>query len=111
MLPFLTCSAYVGVQPSEFWGGGQRTTLEMLACGLPVVVMKDSPKNREYIEESGCGEIVEPDPNRIVEAVEGLKASWTEEDAQRAVDYVNNRWSHIHYANNLLKWINQNIQS
>jgi len=33
------------VNTSEFWGGGQRITLEAMASGIPVIVMADSPKN------------------------------------------------------------------
>ena len=40
------------VQTSEYWGGGQRATLEAMACGIPPIVMSDSPKNREFVEET-----------------------------------------------------------
>lgn len=106
LLPYLIQSAHVCVNPSEYWGGGQRTTLEALACGLPTVVMKDSVKNREYVEESGCGEVVEPDPNRIRESVQRLKESWSREDAERAIAYIESKWTHRHYAAALLKGIN-----
>lgn len=61
------------VNTSEFWGGGQRLTLEALACNVPPIVMSDSPKNIEYVEESGFGLVVDPNPEAIKEAIEQLK--------------------------------------
>lgn len=92
------------VQTSEFWGGGQRVTLESMSAGIPVICMVDSPKNREYVEESGAGLVVEPDPNRIKEAIEIIKG-WTKEEKERGIAYVKSKWTAQHYADNLLKWI------
>lgn len=61
------------VNPSDYWGGGQRLTLEAMACNVPPIVMSDSPKNREYVEESGFGLVVEPNVEAIKEAVASLK--------------------------------------
>lgn len=97
-------SAKISVNCADYWGGGQRATLEAMACDLPVVVMEDSPKNREFVEEAGIGAIVPPEPERIREAVEQLK------DTKGGRDYVLSKWTHKHYADSLLKGINQICQ-
>lgn len=91
------------LQTSDYWGGGQRCTLEAMAAGVPVICMSDSPKNREYVEESGFGLVVDPEPTQIRNAVEKLKAEPL--DPMIGVDYVNSKWSHRHYAENLIKAI------
>lgn len=90
------------VQTSEYWGGGQRATLEAMACGIPPIVMEDSPKNREYVEESGFGEVVPPDAPSIRAAVERLKKS---HDPRKGIEYVRSKWKHTHYASNILQAI------
>lgn len=92
------------LQTSEYWGGGQRCTLEALACDVPVICMTDSPKNREYVEESGCGLVVEPNAQNISDAVHIIKAT---DYGTRGSDYVKSKWTSKHYADNLLKWIEQ----
>lgn len=96
--------SHVMVQTSDFWGGGQRATLEAMACGIPVVCMKDSPKNREFVEESGAGLVVDPQAHHIRDAVDKIK-NWTDEEKQRGIDYVKNNWTSQHYADSLLKAI------
>lgn len=86
----------VAVNCADFWGGGQRATLEAMACGLPVVVMSDSPKNREYVEASGVGAICEPTADAIREAVKNVTI-----DPNAATEYVARNWSHQQYAKNL----------
>jgi glycosyltransferase involved in cell wall biosynthesis len=92
------------VQTSDFWGGGQRCTLEAMACGIPVICMEDSPKNMEYIKESGFGAIVYPNKESIKVAVEKIKENPL--DPQIGVDYVKSKWTSRHYADNLIKAIN-----
>lgn len=87
------------VQTSAFWGGGQRATLEALACGIPVVCMKDSPKNREYVEESGFGIVVEPNPQDIAQAVDQAKLM----SGAEGIDYVLRKWTSQDYARSLLR--------
>jgi glycosyltransferase involved in cell wall biosynthesis len=94
---------YTLVQTSEYWGGGQRATLEAMACGVPPIVMEDSPKNREYVEESGFGEIVYPNKEEIRRAVEKIKANPI--DPQMGVSYIKRKWTSKHYADNLKKAI------
>jgi len=93
--------ANCAVNTADKNGGGQRATLESMACGLPVVVMIDSPKNREYVEDSGVGSIVEPDENRIKEAV----AQYDGTIDQDAIDYVNSKWTSKHYADKIKEGI------
>lgn len=100
---FLNKSYTLG-QTSNYWGGGQRATLEALAAGTPVVAMKDSPKNCEYVSESGCGLCVDPDARQIWNAIEILKG-YSREERQRGRDYVLSKWTAQHYADNLLKVI------
>ena len=90
------------VQTSDYWGGGQRCTLEGLACNLPVVVMEDSPKNREYIEESGCGVIVSPDVGNITRGVNEVIHT---DYGNRPRDYIMSKWTSRHYADALIKVI------
>jgi glycosyltransferase involved in cell wall biosynthesis len=89
------------VQSSDYWGGGQRATLEAMAAGVPVICMEDSPKNREYVEESGCGLIVPPEPEAIRIAVEEIK-TWSKEKRLSGVAYVQTKHTARHYALNLL---------
>lgn len=91
-------------QTANYWGGGQRATLEALAACVPVVAMKDSPKNCEYVMESGCGLCVDPDVGNIRRAVEEIK-NWSEEKRKTGRDYVLSKWTAQHYADNLLKVI------
>lgn len=94
------------VQTSDYWGGGQRATLEAMACNVPPIVMSDSPKNREYVEESGYGIVVEPNALAIRQAVEEIK-KWTPEQLNRGRDYIEKKWTAQCYAENLLKGIEQ----
>lgn len=92
------------LQTSAYWGGGQRATLEALACNIPVVCMSDSPKNREYVEESECGLVVEPELGRIKDGVGiVMKENW----GNRGRDYILSKWTQKHYADALLNWLNK----
>lgn len=87
------------VQTADYWGGGQRATLEAMACDIPVICMTDSPKNREYVEESGFGEVVEPQAEQIRHAFDRIQAN----PPKGGRDYVLSKWTHKHYAENLMK--------
>lgn len=93
--------SYTVVNTAEYWGGGQRCTLEAMACGIPVIVMKDSPKNCEYVEESKGGLIVEPDVVSIQSAIEEL----SEFQGNAGLHYVRKYWTERHYADALLEGI------
>lgn len=91
------------VNTSSYWGGGQRTTLEAMACDVPPVVMSDSPKNCEYVLESGFGVISEPTPEAIREATKktnGMKGGR---------EYIMSKWSEKHYADAIMSAINEII--
>lgn len=89
------------IQTSSEWGGGQRATLEAMACDVPVICMKDSPKNREYVEESGFGCICEPSSPHIRQAFDQMMQN----PPRGGRDYVLSKFTHYHYAGNLLKVI------
>ena len=95
-------SAHCVVNTSEYWGGGQRCTLESMCAGVPVIVMSDSPKNREYVEESGGGIVCDPNPQAIREAVEKAKIS---DMGKYGREYVLNKWTSKHYADAILNWL------
>lgn len=93
----LICQSDVLVQSSEFWGGGQRATLEAMACGVPVICMEDSPKNIEYVEESGAGIVCKPSPEAIKEAYATIMQDYIA-FSERAKKYVASKWTATHYA-------------
>lgn len=97
-------SAEVLVQTSAFWGGGQRCTLEAMAAGLPVICMTDSPKNREYVEESGAGVVCDPNAEAIKKAYDEVMADY-DNYSKKGIDYVKSKWTEQHYADNLRKAI------
>lgn len=106
--------SYAVVNTSEYWGGGQRCTLEAMACGVPVIVMADSPKNREFVEESNGGLVVVPDEVQIRAAVAHLKnAPRVKIDGLGLTNvgmcgyqYVKRYWSEFEYRDSLLEGIN-----
>lgn len=106
------------LQTSSFWGGGQRATLEAMACNIPVICMEDSPKNREYVEESGFGLVCSPDDRerlkKAVEYCDVFKAQVYINQKPAGYmfgrDYVMSKWTPRHYADNILKAINTIIK-
>lgn len=96
-------ASYSVLNTSEYWGGGQRCTLEAMACGVPVIVMADSPKNREFVEESGGGIVAEPTVEGIREALELVKAP--NRMGELGLKYVQSKWTERHYADALLEGI------
>lgn len=97
--------AAILLQTSEFWGGGQRATLEGMAMGMCPVVMEDSPKNREFVEGAGLGYVVRPEPAAIREVCEAAAASWGPTEAASARAYVVEHWSGQKYGGDLLNVI------
>lgn len=91
---------------SEFWGGGQRTTLEAMACNCPPIVMSDSPKNVEYVEESGYGIVVPPKAEEIRKAVDEIR-TWNEEKRSQGRKYIESKWTGKHYADAILETIDE----
>jgi glycosyltransferase involved in cell wall biosynthesis len=87
------------VQTSAADGGGQRATLEALACGIPVIAMSDSPKNCEFVRESDYGVICPPTLAGVMAAHrEVKKRHW---DINKALKYME-KWSSKNYANAIL---------
>lgn len=84
-------------------GGSQRSVLEAMACGIPPIVMTDSLKCREYVEEAGFGEVVSPDVNSIRAAVERIIKN--PPDPQKGIGYVNSKYKPTHYADIIKKGI------
>ncbi len=99
----LLCTAKTCVNTSDVWGGGQRCTLEAMACGIPVVVMADSPKNREFVEESGFGIVAEPNTQDVKRAVYELIEKNL--DPKIGVEYVRSKWTSEHYAASIIEGI------
>lgn len=98
-------NSYALVNCCDYWGGGQRATLEAMAAGLPVVCCSDSPKNREYVEESGFGMVCEPDANSIRNAVQYIKDNPNLFDWRTGVEYVKKGWSGDVYAEQIYQGI------
>lgn len=96
--------SYSCLNTSEYWGGGQRTTLEAMACNCPPIVMSDSPKNVEYVQESGYGIIVPPEITAIQEAVEEIKG-WSKKKRNKGSEYIREKWTSQHYADIILSSI------
>lgn len=92
------------VNTSEYWGGGQRCTLEAMACGVPVIVMDDSPKNREFVEDSWGGIVCAPNAEAICQAMETLKEKGPE-FGKLGYEYTQKYWTEQHYADSLLEGI------
>lgn len=90
------------VQTSEFWGGGQRATLEAIAAGIPVICMEDSPKNREFVEESGYGIVCKPEVSEIGKSVDEIKKRYW--NINKALEYTK-KWTAEKYADDILKII------
>lgn len=99
-------TGFIGLNCASYWGGGQRATLEAMACGLPVIVMNDSPKNMEFIEDSGIGAIVSPNANDIAVAVGDLMES-KRDFVKECREYVMSKWTPLHYSQALLAVISK----
>ncbi len=93
--------SHIALNTANFWDGGQRMTLEAMACDVPPIVMSDSPKNMEYVDESGVGLVVEPNIEAIREAIGRLKGT------QAGRKYILSKWTSKHYAQNLEKGLLQ----
>jgi glycosyltransferase involved in cell wall biosynthesis len=102
-IAYLINASHCVLNTSDFWGGGQRCTLEAMACGVPVIVMSDSPKNCEFVRESGGGIICEPNAQAIREALD--KCERDHELGFKGYEYILNNYTEYHYGIRLLKGI------
>lgn len=98
VLKSLYDASKICVIPSHWTGGSQRTALEAMSMNLPVIAMSDSDKTSEFVNDSGFGMVVEPNPSEIRKAVKKL-ISQPVSDSIRS--YVLNKWSEKHYADSL----------
>lgn len=86
-------------------GGSQRVVLESFACGTPVILSRDNDRCAEFVLESGFGQLVDPIPEAIRDAVNQLVAHPL--DPQVGIDYIRNKWTEHHYADKLEQGILQ----
>lgn len=93
------------VNTASYWGGGQRCTLEAMACDVPVIVMNDSPKNMEYVRESGAGVICEPTPEAIQASIDIAR-----EMKPKGRKYIMSKWTSKHYADAIQSAIDEVCQ-
>lgn len=100
VLTYLYNASRTCVITSNWQGGSQRTVLEAMACNVPVIVMADSDKTTEYVQECGIGEIVLPEAKDIREAVE----KWKDKEVNSREWILKNYSEHI-YANKLKEGI------
>lgn len=92
------------VNTSNAEGGGQRCTVEGMACGVPVIVMNDSPKNCELIRESGGGIICEPNGSAVSEAVQEAKKN-ADLYGSSGLAYIKSHLTEKHYADAIIEGI------
>lgn len=62
------------VVPAGPDGGGQRVCLEAMSCGIPVIVMDNNDKCKDFLSAPGCT-TVEPFPSEIREVVDVIYKS------------------------------------
>ncbi len=107
VLAMLYASSEVCLVTSKASGGSQRTVLEAMACGVPVVVTSDG-KGAEYVEDAQklgffVGKTCEPEATALREAVESTVKSTLDSGCQlsQGVEYIASKWTHNHYADAL----------
>lgn len=83
-------------------GGSQRAVLEAMACGIPPIVMVDSDKCREYVEEARFGAVVSPTEEGIRKAVEDMTLL---ADPKKGIDYIASKYTERHYADKIKEGI------
>lgn len=97
-LPFIYNQSEYTLVTAANIGGGQRNVLESMACNVPPIVMSDSDKNTEFVNESGFGLIVDPEVEAIKEAL-----AKQHEFKSNGRDYILSKYSAEIYADKLHK--------
>jgi glycosyltransferase involved in cell wall biosynthesis len=87
-------------------GGSQRTVLESMACNIPPIVMSDSDKTREYVEDSGFGFVVEPNPEAIKRAIVQAKEIPFPDKGRK---YIESKWTANHFKEAIKKGILESL--
>lgn len=100
-LPYLYNQSHTSVVTATSYGGSQRSTLEAMACNVVPIVMADSDKNREFVEDSGYGLIVTPKVEAIQNAIQIVKTTKKQSKAGR--EYIKAKYSADIYAKKLDK--------
>ena len=96
-------SSHSVVITSRSDGGSQRSVLEAMAMNIQCIVMADSDKTSEYILAANL-KPVEPHPQAIHEEILRVRGTTT-----NARNYIMQNWSEQHYADAILKGLNQII--
>lgn len=99
-------ASYSVVNTSNAEGGGQRCTVEGMACGVPVIVMSDSPKNCELVRASGGGIICEPTSDAIFDAVQEAKLH-SDLYGSSGLAYIKSHLTEKHYADAIIAGIHE----
>jgi len=97
MMPYIYGLAQVAVLTSTTYGGCDRTVLEALACGKPVVICDDNEKLKTIAPVLVRRSAPEPNSLRRV-AEETARSSPPPQELSR---WVNDHYSHVRYAKDL----------
>ncbi len=100
-LRYLYAASRTCVLTSQASGGSQRTCLEAMSCGIPVIAMSDSDKTSEYIRDAASmglwvGEVVDPDPALIKQKIFEISLK-----PSQGREYVMKKWTAGHYASGI----------
>lgn len=97
--PFIYNQSKCSLITASSAGGSQRAVLESMACDIPPIVMSDSDKNVEFVQDSGYGYICKPEVEEIKATVEKAVA----EGKRGGREYVLSKYSAEHYADKIYK--------
>jgi glycosyltransferase involved in cell wall biosynthesis len=113
-LQHLFAASKVCLITSRASGGSQRTVLEAMAMNIPVVVMEDSDKTREYVMDAqklgfnvgGVAHKAQDDnwatgARNWIDAILGNDKDWN------GRDYIMSKWSEHHYADAIERGLQQ----
>ena len=101
VLPYLYAQSRFAVITANSHGGSQRTVLEAMAMNIPPIVMADSDKCSEYVQDSGFGRVVEPTVEAIRNAISEMMADKALGKSQSGREYVLSKYSTQGYSDAL----------